>query len=171
MTSTLGAVGVSGILRAQAVEAELHVIGGEIVAIVEFHARSQLERVGQAVIGDVEAFGQLRIGLGIGVERHQRRIDLLDHDMRHAAGSALRIEAGRIGRERGDQGAAGLGRSGGGAVPRPGNGQGRSGCQAEVEAAARNRRRRARDEEVGVRHLNSLPNLVCCCVQLAYGCQ
>ena len=102
----LRAVGVAGVRRAQPVEAELDVLGGERVAVVKGDAVAQLERVLLAVRRHFVGFGETGNRIGVRVEQHQRRIHLLDHDVRHAARAPHRIEAGRIGRERRDQGAA-----------------------------------------------------------------
>ena len=93
----LRAVGIARVRCAQSVEGELHVLGGQFVAVVKLDARAQMEGVLQPVIADLEALGEVRVGLRIGIERHERRVDLLDDDVRHARGPQGRVESGRVG--------------------------------------------------------------------------
>ena len=62
---------IGRVFGARPVERELHVIGVEVAAVVEFHARVELERIGFAVIGDRPAFGERGEHLALGTDPRQ----------------------------------------------------------------------------------------------------
>ena len=100
-------VGICRVLCAEPVEGEFHILGSQRIAVVEFHAIAELEGVSQTVVADLIPGGKIGIRHGIGVDRHQSRIDLLDDDMRHTRRAHRRVEPGGVSREGHLQDAAG----------------------------------------------------------------
>ena len=75
-----------------ALEAELDVLGGQRVAVVEFQVRAQLEFIDQAVLALAPGFGEARTHLLSGIGTHQRVMDRVQHAERRD----LRRRAGRV---------------------------------------------------------------------------
>ena len=75
-----------------AVEAELDVLRGHRVAVVEFHVRPQLEFVGQPVLALAPGFGEARTHLVSRIGTHQRVMDRVQHAERRD----LRRRGGRV---------------------------------------------------------------------------
>ena len=95
-------------LLEEAVEGELHVGGGQLLAVVELHALAELERPGEAVLARSPTTRPARASGSCRVEAHE----LVVHQGRAPAarerGDELGIEAGGLGGLGGDQGAARL---------------------------------------------------------------
>ena len=74
--------------------------GGERLAVVEFHPGAQRERVGQAVGGDVDALGELRLRVGRLVAGIQRFVHVHVHVARRRRRGRLRVPDRRRRRQR-----------------------------------------------------------------------
>jgi hypothetical protein len=79
-----------------ALEAELHVLGRQRVAVVKLQARAQLELVGQAVLALLPALGEARAHLLARIGAHERIVDRVEHaERRDLRRRGRRIEPGR----------------------------------------------------------------------------
>jgi len=101
-------VGFAGRLLEQPIERELHVGGGQLLAVVELHALAQLEGPREPVGAGLPRLGQLGHRRHVGLEADE----LVVHHRRAAAaregGHELRVEARGFRRLCGDQRAAGF---------------------------------------------------------------
>src|SRR5437773_1009450 len=134
-------VRLPGRLLEEPVEGELDVGGGQLLAVVEAHALAELEGPREPVRADLPGLGELRHGGHLGVEADE----LVVHHGRAAAArerrDELRVEAGRLGRLRRDEGAARLRRL---RVRGPADGERGEGCAAgfqEISSGPRGRHR------------------------------
>ncbi|MNR47712.1 hypothetical protein D3C85_1668490 [compost metagenome] len=85
-----------------------HVGGGQRLAVVEFDAVAQLERVGLAVGTDVDGLGQQRADLGIFAIGDQAFHDVQHHRVAVAVAVDARFGGTDVGGERDAQGRRGL---------------------------------------------------------------
>ena len=63
--------GDEAVLRHNLLIGELHVLGGEVHAVVPLHAGRQMEGIGQAILGNVPGAGQTGNHLGVAVQLQQ----------------------------------------------------------------------------------------------------
>ena len=83
-------------LRLRALEAELHVLGGERVAVVELQPLAQLELVGLLIRAHRPGFGEARRQVVARHRLHQRVVQRVQHpERREHADDLGRIEPGR----------------------------------------------------------------------------
>ncbi len=74
-------VGVTGVLCPKAIEGKLDILRRQFIAVMKSDARTKLEFVLQPVGRHLEAFGKFGIGIGVGIERHESRVYLFNHDV------------------------------------------------------------------------------------------
>ncbi len=99
----LRAICIARVFRQDALKRVHDILGGQVFAVVKSESGTQLEGPGQAVVGLRPVFRDSGIGFRVRIQVQQRRIDLLDDDMRHSARTPRRIKSTRISRERSDQ--------------------------------------------------------------------
>src|ERR1700716_531092 len=90
-------------LRIDLLQRELHVLGGEGMAVVPPDVRPQLERIGEAVRRDLEALRKVAADLAIETEARERAVARRAGDEAGNAGAHRRIEEGRILLDHADQ--------------------------------------------------------------------
>ena len=79
-----------------ALEGELHVVGGDGLAVVELRALAQHELVDEAVLGQAPRLGQARRHGVAGHRLHHRVVQRVEHHVRRAGPGRLRgVEPGR----------------------------------------------------------------------------
>ena len=84
-------------LIAEALHGQLHIVGGEVVAVVELHALPQVEGVVQAVLRGLPVGGQHGHHLVVLVQGHQAVKDVgAEVDVRHG-GQLLGVQGGEVG--------------------------------------------------------------------------
>ena len=100
---------------------ELHIRGGEGLAVVPLHALAQVEGVGEVVLRDLPALGQIGDDLFVVVQRQQAAVEVAGHVIGIVVGVGVRVEAGGVAAKADQQhllparfGRAGAGRAGAG---------------------------------------------------------
>src|SRR5258708_6280507 len=83
-------------LRIDLFQRELHVLGGEGMAVVPHDVRPQLERIGEAVRRDLETRGKIAADLAVETEARQRAVAGHAGDEAGNAGADGGIEERRI---------------------------------------------------------------------------
>src|SRR5260370_41371445 len=74
---------------------ELHVLGGERMAVVPHDVRAQLERIGEAVRRDLEALREIAADLAVETEARERAVARCAGDEAGNAGAYRGIEERR----------------------------------------------------------------------------